>query len=107
MRHRRIRGLAEARKPFRIPRIEPVVDIMRSKKDVKVGVVGLQRQLHQEQRQMNRQRSHEGHGERDWPRQTFNRLRFLHSRLSKNVERKALIRSISRDAAFHGKPLSR
>jgi len=60
--------LAEARKPFRIPRIEPVVDVVRSKKDMEVGVVGLQRQLHQEQGKMNRQRSHEGDGERNRPR---------------------------------------
>ena len=87
--------------------IEPVVDIMRGKEDMEVGVVGLQRQLHQEQRQMNSQRSHEGHGERYRPRQAFNGLRFLHNWLSKDVERKTLSQSISRDAVFHGKPSSR
>jgi len=58
MRHWRICGLAEARKPFRIPRIEPVLDIGRRKEDMEVRVVGLQRQLQQEKRQMNRQRNH-------------------------------------------------
>jgi hypothetical protein len=56
---------------------------------------------------MNRQRSHEGHGERYRPRQTFNGLRFLQNWLSKDVFRKALIQSISRDAVFHGKLFSR
>ena len=83
MRHGRICGLAEARKPFRIPRIEPVVDIMRGKEDVKVCVVGLQWQLHQEKRQMNRQRNHEQQAQGYRPRPRFKGLRFLHDCLSK------------------------
>ena len=42
LRKRRIGGLRKARVPLRIPRIEPVVQVVRGKEDMEVRVVGLQ-----------------------------------------------------------------
>ena len=52
-----IGSLREAGKPLLVPRIEPVLGVVRSEEDVKVGVVGsIQGQLHDQQRSVNRQR---------------------------------------------------
>jgi hypothetical protein len=53
----RIRGLRKTGKPLLVPGIEPMLGIVRSEEDVKVGVVGsIQGQLHDQQRSVNRQR---------------------------------------------------
>src|SRR5579862_1864330 len=54
MRQRRICGLRKAGKPFFIPGIEPVMRVVRRKKDMKVRVERARRKLHQQQRPMNR-----------------------------------------------------
>jgi len=54
VRQRRIRGLGKSGKPFRVPRIKPVMRIVRRKKDVEIRVVGVrQRQLQREQRSVH------------------------------------------------------
>ena len=55
----RICGLRKARIPLQVPGIEPVMNIMGGKEDMEVCVVGLQRQLHQQKRQVNHQSRHE------------------------------------------------
>ena len=51
---------------FDVPRIEPMVDVMRSEENMKVGIVRLQWQLHQQKRQVHRDDRHkdQAHGNR-------------------------------------------
>ena len=62
-----------------------MVEIMRGKKDVEVGVVGLQGQLHQKERQMDNDGRHEdeAHGYRPWRRCDGRGV--LHNCLSKEI----------------------
>src|SRR6266446_8652244 len=57
MTQRRIGGLREAGEPLLVPRIKPMMSVVGSEEDVKVGVVGrVQGQLQHEQRSMHCQR---------------------------------------------------
>jgi hypothetical protein len=57
MDQRRVSGLGEARKPLLVPRIEPMLSVVGSEKDVEIRVVGRpQWQSHDQQWGVNRQR---------------------------------------------------
>src|ERR1700721_4484799 len=64
LRQRRVSGLGEACIPLEVPRIEPMMDVMRGEENVKGCVVGVQRQLREEKWQMHG-RSHQQY-EADW-----------------------------------------
>src|SRR5208283_1340882 len=66
----RISSLREAAEPFFIPRIEPVMSVVRSKQHVEIGVERACRKLHQQQRPMNRQRYQNDCKKRNWTRVT-------------------------------------
>src|SRR5581483_7267166 len=53
---RRVRGLRKTGKPLLVPGVEPVIGVVGSEKDMKIGVVGGgQGQLHHQQRGVNDQ----------------------------------------------------
>lgn len=79
MRERRIGGLGETRVPLCIPGIEPMMQVVRREEDVQIRVVGSQRQLHHEQRQVNDGRYQEDEAQGNRPSRpcrygTFQRL---------------------------------
>ena len=68
----RIGGLRKSRKPLGVPRIKPVLRVMGGKELMKVGVVGVIGELHEQQRAVDRQRQQQDPSHRNRPAQYGN-----------------------------------
>ncbi len=71
----RIGGLRKSAKPFFVPRIEPMMRVVRREKNVRVRIVRTGRQLHQQQGTMHRQSDQQDAGTVDRSRRQSGRLR--------------------------------